>query len=82
MRKLLLGKSQGAPHSFELSDQVVSFREGIVPQKGDNPRKAMHHRLNFVAFPVIDRCLIHANPFSYLLLEQAEVEASFSDAIS
>ena len=49
---LLLGQSQGDSKPLQFSDQVVGFWQGIVPKEGDNPRKAMHHRLNFVAFPV------------------------------
>ncbi len=67
---------------LQFSDQVVCFRQGIVPKKGDNPRKAMHHRLNFVAFPVDDRRRIDSKLFRYLLLKKAKIQPSFSDVIS
>jgi hypothetical protein len=36
----------------------------------------MHHWLRTVAFPVVDRCLIHANPFGYLSFEEGPDQAA------
>ena len=47
-----------------------------MSKKGDNSRKAMHHRLSFVAFPVHDRRCINSNLFGRLLLKEAEIQAS------
>ena len=52
-----------------------------MPKKGDNPRKAMHHRLNFIAFPVADRGGINSDLFGGLLLKKAKIEASLSNVI-
>jgi hypothetical protein len=67
---------------FSFPFKSSAFWYGIVPKKGENPRKAMYHRLHFVAFPVADRPRVDSELFGRLLLKKAEIQASLPKVIS
>jgi hypothetical protein len=68
--------------ALQFSDQVGCFWQGIVRKEGDNPRKAMYHRLSLVAFPVADRRRVDSQLLRHILLEEAEIQASLPKVIS